>query len=210
MAANGLKVRVDLGDTYATLRNQFEQVKTQDVRMAAARALNRVGASARKAAAPVIAKELKDALPVPVIRRAIKFRNARGDRVYIDLRAVGGARIPARLFSPRQTKAGVTLRIGSRTVRVPGAFVTPSGAVRVRGPNWDAQFFNETTLRRNRLRRGNVPDFPIPQIYVPGVPRVFLETTVVSTVRTVARERFPREFTRQLQARVQGLIKVRG
>jgi hypothetical protein len=207
--ANALKVRVDLGGAYSTLRAQFEELKTKEVRIAASRALNRVGVSARKAAAPVIAKELENALPVPVIRRAIKFRNARGDRLYIDLRAVGGDRIPARLFSPRQTKAGVTLRIGSRTVRVPGAFVTPSGAVRVRGPDWKGQFFNKTTIRRIRLRRGDVPDYPIPQIYVPGVPRVFLETTVVSTVQAVARDRFPLEFARQLQARARGLIKVR-
>lgn len=210
MSSRALDVRIDLGSQYESLRQRFSDLDTKHVRSAAARALNRVGVSARQAAAPVIARELNGALPEPVIRRAIKFRNARGDRLYIDLRAVGGRRIRAGLFKPRQTRTGVTIRIGTRSVRIDGAFVTPKGAVRVRGPDWKAQFFDQTTLRRKRLKRGKVPDNPIPQIYVPGVPRVFLQTAVVTAVAGAARQRFPVEFARELEVRSKGLVKARG
>lgn len=205
----GLQVRIDLGGEYASLQKRFSELATKDVRRAAARALNRVGVSARQAAAPVIAKELNDALPEPVIRRAIKFRNARGDRLFIDLRAIGGRRIRASLFNPRKTRRGVTIRIGRKAVRIDSAFITPKGAVRVRGPDWKAQFFDQIALRDKRVKRGKVPDYPIPQVYVPGVPRVFMETTVVTAVQRVARERFPIEFARDLEARSRGLVKAR-
>jgi hypothetical protein len=211
----GLNLRVDLGSEFETIRQQFSQLSTTQVRQAAARSLNRVGVTARQVVAPVIAKELNDALPEPVIRRAIQFRNARGERLYIDLRALGGRRIAAKLFRPRQTRAGVTIRIGRRTVRIEKAFITPSGAVRVRGPSWKPQFFDQVQLRNKRTgykakrdQKGR-PDYPIPQIYVPGVPRVFLETTVVDTVQRTARERFPVLFARELEVRSRGLVKAR-
>lgn len=207
--SSALNLKIDLGSQFATLRQQFADLEAKQIGQAAARALNRVGVSARQAAAPVIARELDGALPEPVIRRAIKFRNARGDRLYIDLRAVGGRNLAARLFRPRQTKTGVTIRVGSRSVRIDGAFLTQKGAVRVRGPDWKAQRFDQMRLRTKRLRRGNVPDLPIPQIVLPGVPRVFLEGTVVEAVRRVARERFPVEFARELEVRSRGLVKAR-
>jgi hypothetical protein len=211
----GLNLRVDLGAEFQTIRQQFADLKASQVRQAAARSLNRVGVTARQVVAPVIAKELNDALPEPVIRRSIQFRNARGDRLYIDLRAVGGRRIAAKLFRPRQTRAGVTIRIGRRTVRIDKAFITPSGAVRVRGPSWRPQFFDQVELRnkrtgyRGKRDQGAKPDYPIPQIFVPGVPRVFLETTVVNSVQRTARERFPVLFARELEVRSRGLVKAR-
>jgi len=213
--AGGLNLRVDLGASYETIRQQFSDLTTKQVRQAAARSLNRVGVTARQVVAPVIAKQLNDALPEPVIRRAIKFRNARGDRLYVDLRAVGGRRIAAKLFKPRQTRAGVQIRIGRRTVRIDKAFITPSGAVRVRGPSWKPQFFDQVELRnkrtgyRGKKKKDARPDYPIPQIYVPGVPRVFLETTVVDTVQRTARDRFPVLFARELEVRSRGLVKAR-
>jgi hypothetical protein len=204
-----MQVRVDLGGDYANLRLQYANLATRDVRLSAARALNRVGVSARQVAAPVIAKELNGALPEPVIRRSIKFRNANGDRLYIDLRAVGGRRIPARLFKPRQTRQGVTIKIGSKTVRIGGAFITRSGAVRVRGPDWSGQFFDQTTLRTKRLQRGSAPDYPIPQIYVPGVPLAFLERAVVKAIEDTAKTRFPIEFSRELESRSRGFVRAR-
>jgi hypothetical protein len=211
----GLNLRVDLGAEFETIRQRFAQLTTAQVRQAAARSLNRVGVTARQAVAPVIEKELNGALPLPVIRRAIQFRNARGERLFIDLRAVGGRRIAAKLFSPRQTRAGVTIRIGRRSVRIDKAFITPSGAVRVRGPSWRPQFFDQVELRNKRTNyRGKrdpnaKPDYPIPQIFVPGVPRVFLQTTVVDTVQRTARERFPVLFARELEVRSRGLVKAR-
>ena len=217
----GLNLRVDLGSEFETIRKQFADLKASQVRQAAARSLNRVGVTARQAAAPVIARELNDALPEPVIRRAIRFRNARGERLYIDVRAVGGRRIAAKLFSPRQTRAGVTIRIGSRSVRIDKAFITPSGHVRVRGPStrpeagWKPQFFDKVELRNKRTGyRGKKdknarPDYPIPMIVVPGVPSVFLKTTVVDIVQRTARERFPVLFARELEVRSRGLVKAR-
>jgi hypothetical protein len=216
-----LNLRVDLGAEFQTIRQQFADLKASQVRQAAARSLNRVGVTARQTAAPEIEKELRGALPLPVIRRAIKFRNARGDRLYIDLRAIGGRRIPAKFFSPRQTRAGVTIRIGSRSVRIDKAFVTPSGHVRVRGPatrpegGWKPQLFDNVELRNRRTgyrgkRDKNArPDYPIPMIVVPGVPSVFLKTTVVDMVQRTARERFPVLFARELEVRSRGLVKAR-
>jgi hypothetical protein len=217
----GLNLRVDLGTDFESIRQRFAQLTTAQVRQAAARSLNRVGVTARQAVAPVIEKELNGALPLPMIRRAIQFRNARGERLFIDLRAVGGRRIAAKLFSPRQTRAGVTIRIGRRSVRIDKAFITPSGHVRVRGPTsrpeggWRPQFFDQVELRnkrtgyRGKKEKNARPDYPIPMIVVPGVPRVFLQTTVVDTVQRTARERFPVLFARELEVRSRGLVKAR-
>ena len=207
--SSGLNVRVDLGKEYASLRAQFSTLAQRDVKRSAARALNRVAVTARREVAPVIAQALNNALPEPVIRRAIKFRNARSERLFVDLTAVGGKRIMASLFKPRQTKTGVTIRIGTRSVNIPGAFITPKGAVRLRGPDWTAQFFNATNPRNKRLAKAG-PDYPIPQIYVPGVPRVFLQTQVRNAIERVARVRFPVEFRRELEVRSRGFVKARG
>lgn len=210
-ATGGLNLRIDLGAEYESLRSQFEQLKTKQVRDAAARALTRTGQGARRAAAPLIAKELSDALPRRVIERAIRFRNARGDRLYVDLRAVGGRKIRAALFRPkaRRRGGGVTIRLGNRNVTLPDAFLTPAGNVRIRGANWRYQLYSALDPRKKRLQRGSQPDLPIPHVYVPGVPTVFLETIVVNEIRRVARERFPREFARELEVRSRGLVKAR-
>lgn len=212
-SSGGLTVKVELGADIARIRKQFFELEDKVVARSISRSLNRVAITARAEAAPVISAKLNGALPVPVIRRAIVFSRARADRLYVDLRALGGKRVRAALFKPKQTKLGVTVRIGSKSVRIPKAFITPSGAVRVRGPNWNGQFFDKLDLRNKRIgykpkqSKKENPDYPIPQIYIPGVPGVFLEQDVIGRLGNVARTRFPIEFERDLKARSKGFFK---
>jgi hypothetical protein len=209
-------MQISLASDFRAARDRFKNLSDVEVKRAAARALNRAGVAARQAAAPIISAELKGIIPEPVVRRGIKFTNARADKLYIDIRAVGGRRIAARRFKPKQTRTGVTIRVGASVTQLEGAFITPSGAVRVRGPNWNAQFAKELILRRNRLpgdqggrkntKKGK-PDYPIPQVFIPGVPRVFLESVVVAAITRAGGDRFRSEFSRELAARSKGLVK---
>lgn len=207
-SSKGLTVKVEVGGDFDRLKAQFASLSDSKVNLSAARALNKVGAAARKEATPVIVDALNNALPPAVVRRAITFNRARPTQLYVDLRAIGSKRVRASLFKPRKTKTGVTIKIGSKSTRIPGAFVTRAGSVRVRGPNWKGQFFDKLSLRTKRIdRKKGAPDYPIPQVYVPGVPKAFLEKQVIAIVQSVAQTRFPIEFERDLRARSRGFVK---
>jgi len=190
---------VSVNDNLTLAASRLAGIRAEIKDKAIARALNRTATTVRANASREISRELGGAIKVGQVRKAIRQANARRDLLRAVLTANGRRRIPLSAFRPRQTSTGVTIRMGSRSVTVPGAFITPSGAVRMRTPTWRGTLFNEVQRRRNRLQRGDVPDFPIAQLYAPGVPAVFVQPRILNAQERLARERFAIEFERQLR-----------
>lgn len=202
-------MQVDLRDNFAEIRRQFGRLSDTDVARAAARALNRAAPSGRNAAAPVISARLKNAMPTAQVKKLIRYGRANPGKLFVDLESLGAKNIRASRFAPRQTSTGVTIRVGSRSIRLPSAFITPSGAVRLRSPNWKAQLVNNMRRRTERVERGAQPDYPIAQLFVPGPSSVFLDREIVEVVRSASGSRFSREFARELEVRSRGLVRRR-
>jgi len=190
---------VSVNDNLTLAASRLAGIQAQIKDVAIARALNRTAVTVRASAAREISRELGGAIKVGQVRKAIRQRNASRDQLAAVLTATGRRIIPLSAFRPRQTAAGVTVRIGSRSVSVLGAFITRSGAVRMRTPDWKAALYDQVQRRRRRIARGDVPDFPIAQLFAPGVPAVFVQPAILNAQEQLARERFGVEFERQLR-----------
>jgi hypothetical protein len=202
-------VQIDLSDNFQDVRRQFSRLSDTDIARAAARALNRAAPSGRNAAAPVIHERLQRSMPVAQVKKYLRYSRASPGRLFVDLSSLGSKIIRAAKFSPLKTSTGVTIRVGTRSIRLPGAFITPSGAVRVRSPDWKAQLVAGMRRRTERVERGDVPDYPIAQLFVPGPSRVFLDREIVEVVRRASSARFQSEFARDLEARSRGFVRRR-
>ena len=172
------------------------QAKVKDV--AVSRALNGTATTVRAAASRLIRDELGGALKVGEIRKALRITRATRNELRAVVAALGRKRIPLSSFKPRETASGVTVRIGSRSVNIPGAFVTKSGAVRLRTPNWRSVLYENAVRRRQRITRGGL-DYPIAQLFAPGVPAAFLLPRILDTQRRIAVARFDVLFERELK-----------
>jgi hypothetical protein len=190
---------VSVNDNLSLAAVRLAGIRSEIKDVAIARALNRTATTVRARAARDISAELGGAIKVSQVRKAIRQTNARRDSLRAVLQANGRRRIPLSSFRPRQTPTGVNVRIGSKVVTVPGAFITRSGAVRMRTPDWRASLYDQVQRRRNRVRRGDVPDVPIAQLFAPGVPAVFVQPRILNAQERLARERFAVEFERQIR-----------
>lgn len=190
---------VSVNDNLTLAASRLAGIASEIKDVAVARALNRTAVTVRASAAREISAELGGAIKVGQVRKAIRQTSARPAQLRAVLEATGRRRIALSAFRPRQTTAGVTVRMGTRSVLVPGAFITRSGAVRMRTPDWRAAFYDQVQRRRKRLQRGDVPDLPIAQLFAPGVPAVFVQPRILNAQERLARERFGVEFERQLR-----------
>jgi hypothetical protein len=190
---------VSVNDNLSLAAVRLAGIRAEVTNTAIARALNRTATTVRASAAREISRELGGAIKVGQVRKAIRQSNARRDSLRAVLEANGRRRIPLSAFRPRQTATGVTFRMGSRSIQVPGAFITRSGAVRMRTPDWRAAMYDQVQRRRNRLKRGDVPDLPIAQLFAPGVPALFVQPRILNAQERLARERFAVEFERQIR-----------
>lgn len=192
-------LNITVSDTVERASAELEGLKRRVRNGVVVRALNRTATTVRASAARTISRQLGGAVKVREVRKEIRLTRAKRDQLRAVLTAVGRRRIPLSAFRPRQLRKGVSFRLGKKRVSVLGAFITPSGAVRMRTPTWKAQMYNEVDRRKNRLQRGDKPDLPIAQIYGPGVPAVFAEPEILNAQAALAQQRFGIEFQRELK-----------
>jgi len=158
---------------------------------AVARALNRTATTVRAEAARLIAGELR---PVNVgeIKKGITIRRATRNFLTATVRANGRRKIPITALKARQTKKGVTVRVGGKTYSIDHAFITKKGnrdKARLRAPSFKGQLVTATDYRAKRTGKKG-PDYPVAELFVPGVPTVFVEARILRALGAVARQRF--------------------
>jgi hypothetical protein len=169
------------------------------------RALNRTATTVRASVAREIASDLSGALKVGEVKKAIRLIRATRATMVAILRASGRKRIPLTAFrSFRQSKkGGVTVRVGETRYAIPQAFVRPRGgrsAALVRAASFGAQLVDALQLRRKRVRKRG-PDYPIAEIFAPGVPFLFVQGKIESLVRREAPARFAQVIAQELKFR---------
>ena len=160
------------------------------------RTLNRVMPSVKTRAAGEIAREL--GIPRAAANRALNVRRA----VARNLRSDMGAdtkRIPLIQFKARQTRAGVTYKIGKNPRKLlKSGFINPV-LQSARGRSFG--IFNLAVLKRARAGAGDglVPRDPVFIKYGPSPAAVFVRDTVLKLLSTTARDRWTREIAAQLK-----------
>lgn len=156
-----------------TLSQAFKKIE-QAHEKAAIRALNRTAASVRTASVRAMARDL--GVPQKPVRDATTIRRAAPGRNFAEVVAKG-KRIPLRDFKARQTRKGVSYRIGQARKLILGGFIArmASGHVGV-----------FTRAGRERL--------PIQEKFGPSIPRVFSRRRIYAAMRTVMKDKLPKEF----------------
>ncbi len=197
-----IDVRFDAARSTAALQGYSTKVKDK----ALVKALNRAAVTVRSVAARMIAKELKP-LQTERIKASLRIDNARASSLTARVTARGARSIPLSAYKPRQTKTGITVRVGGRTYTIAHAFLRKVKGqrlgVRLRAPDFKAQMFDRTVFRPRRIgsgyaRKGNrhraggrtVGDYPIAEIFTPGIPTVFVYDKIMRAMSQVALERF--------------------
>lgn len=149
------------------------------------RTLNRVMPSVKSEAATALAKQL--GVKRSVAAKALFTSRAFAGRLNTDMGA-STKRIPLIQFAARQTRAGVTYKIGQGPRRLlPRAFIR------------DARGFGPSVLRRAQVGDRLVPRLPIFVKYGPSPAARFIQDTFMKLLDTTARERWTRELSSQLK-----------
>lgn len=200
-----LEVRID--SNVQRVKLQFGNLIQGIEEKAMVRALNRAGDQSVTAASREIRRVYN--VKASTARSQIKVRDrARRGKLWFTIR-IFSKRIPLMDFSPRQTKAGVTVQVkkggGRRLIRHAFIAKMPSGHIGVfvratnsRRAGGDPVFrFGKGSGRPGR--RWGEPDLPIAELTTLSVPRMFLEKSVRSAVAKIASESFSRNFEQQIK-----------
>lgn len=183
-----LDVRFGAARAVASLSAYHSKIRDR----ALVRALNRTATTVRAVAARLIAPEVKP-LPIAEIKKAIAIERATRSKLVAVVRAGGRKRIPLTMLGARQTKTGVTVRVGGKVYTIAHAFINEVRGsrlgARVRAPDFKAQLLNAVKFRAKRLRRSGI-DYPIAEVMAPGVPTVFVQAKIMQGMRRAAIERF--------------------
>lgn len=167
-----IDVRVDVEKAIRSL-----WVMQRDVNTAAAAALNRVGVTARAAAAREISKA--SGLPVNQVRKHVPLVRANKWNLQCEISARPYAPNLIR-YSARQTKAGVSANAWRKRKVYRGTFIANKG--------------------RTVFKRVGPARLPIKAVYGPSVRREFIRDTVAKAINTTVEQRFALEFDRALTA----------
>lgn len=181
-------VRIDTDKALLALTGYREALTERAV----VRALNRTATTVRAVGAKAIQAALKP-IKVGAVRKSIAILAARRGNLVAIVRAGGAKRIPLTAFNARQTKTGVTVKVGGRSYVIPHAFLKPVRGgrlgARIRAPAFNAQMLGAVNFRGRRAQRGG-PDYPIAEIFAPGIPAYFVDAKILAAMKSVARERF--------------------
>lgn len=188
-------VRFDVARATAELQSWQSRFADQAV----ARALNRTATTVRATAAREIAQALRP-LKVGEVRKAISIARATRGALVAIVRASGRRKIPIAAFGARQTAKGVSVRVGGRAYTVPHAFLTHQGRTRarLRAPTFKGQLVTAPDYRAKRVKATG-SDYPIAELFVPGVPTVFLDARLRGVMRTVAATRFRAALAQEIK-----------
>jgi hypothetical protein len=192
-----IDVRFDAKRAIATLEGYRRGIGERAI----ARALNRTGTTVRAEAARLIAPQVRP-IKINEIRRAITIRRATPANLVTVVRAGGRRRIPITALGATQNRRGVRVRIGGRSVLIPHAFIQPvrggRDAARIRAPDFKGQLFDQVRFRGKRVQRSG-PDFPVAEIFAPGIPAAFVDREVLVALGRVARARFVVALAQELR-----------
>ena len=174
-----IQVKVDITGALKFLKVHLPR----DVDSAAARALTRTAASARKSAVATIKEQTS--LPPKFIRDRLKIRGATGNNLTATITAMPGAPNLAR-YTARQTKQGVTAKAWKQRKLYRGAFIGNKG--------------------RTVFTRVGEARLPIKPLYGPSVRRTFMQDVAQQAMR----EAIEREFPKHFQSALAGILARRG
>jgi hypothetical protein len=171
---------------------RLESLRTGVKERATSRALNRTITTVRAEAAREISRELGPPFRVGTVRGSLRVKRATRASLTAILTAGGRRNLPLGFFRARQTRTGVSARVGGRAVTIPGAFINDKygrDVVRVRAASFKGQQFDAVSRRNKRVQRRG-PDFPVAEVLVPGIPARFIEQRVQQKMTATARTRF--------------------
>jgi hypothetical protein len=165
------RFQADLGALEAELRDMGAKAPA-----ILSRSLNRAGTAGKTAMSRAVVSDI--GLATKYVTREIKVDNATRAKPVFGV-VVQGRRIPLFAFQARQTRKGVTYKIGKRSRgRVPVAFIrgVASAAQREQGISHLGVFIVKKAKARQRSRRGmppHSPQLPILELQGPSLPHVF-------------------------------------
>jgi len=170
------------------------------------RALNRTATTVRAVAARLIAPEVKP-IKIAEVKRAIKIKKAERIRMVAIVRAGGRRNLSLPQLGAMQTKTGVRVRVGGKVYNIAHAFINKvrksREGVRIRAPDFRAQMVGAERFRAKRTGRGyarkgghsraagfTIGDYPIAEIFAPGIPTWFVQDRIMAAMKRSAVERF--------------------
>lgn len=185
MASGSLRISVDFRqDAIVRLLDQYKREKPRII----SRALNRAAVTVRAEGAREIAAQIGGKVAIGEVKRAIFIDRSTRAKLTAVVRAIGRRRISLAYFAPRQTKTGVRVTVGGRSVEIPHAFLVRSRGrrfVAIRAAGSKGRYYTEADIFHAATKR-----LPIAALYAPGVPDKFVNDKVLAAMRNSGEKRF--------------------
>lgn len=184
--AGSIKVQVDFRKDEAV--RQLRSLSDRETKRILARALNRAGTTVVAEGARAIAQELGGKINIGQIKKTIRLTRATTRALTAVVKATGKSRIPLPVYGARETRSGVRVTIGGRSINIPHAFIAQRGqrkAVFIRASSGDGRLFTQGGLFNPATKR-----LPIAEIFAPGVPQAFVNDKVINLMKKRGAERF--------------------
>jgi len=196
-------MQIDVRSAVKSIKQGFDGISPAKTNLAIARAINHVAAKAKTASSREIrniyaikAKDLGKS--ISVIKASASTRT--GYVVHM------GRPLPVRAFNHRQTKDGVSVKIGQTRKVIKRAFVQtmPSGHMAVFGRGYYSTKFNFRTKRlptsRPSGKNGGWPnDLPIRELTTKSIPGMFVNKIILKSVASFIEREFPARFEHELR-----------
>jgi hypothetical protein len=200
-------MRIDVAFDPEALQLQLRTLRT-DIRSGViVRALNRTLTTVGAEAAREISKDLSPVLKVAQAKKALTFRKATRTTLTARLIAAQKKRIPAGLWRSSQVARGVRSTAPGIRGLILHAFLRKRygrTAIMIRSVTPKAQTWpivKPRVGRGSRINPGDGPDYPISEIYVPGVPQSFVRRVLSAKMRSIATRRFAQIVDQELKFR---------
>jgi len=200
-------MRVDVEFNPEALQVQLRAIRADLQSGVIVRALNRTLTTVGAEAAREISKDLSPVLKIAQAKKALTFRKATRATLTARLIASRTKRIPAGLWRSTETARGVRSTAPGIRGLILHAFLRKRygrTAVMIRswGPAAQTWPIVKTRFGRgSRINPGDSPDYPISEIYVPGVPQSFVRRVLSAKMRSIATRRFAQIIDQELKFR---------
>lgn len=192
-------IEIQVKDSIRKVQASYKDLTGPELRRSIAFALNHTIRKAKTAASVAIRKQYN--IRAKDIKPTIKLKFAISGNLRSALISVGGP-TPIYGFKPRQTKTGISVKIGKKRKKIPSAFIATmrSGhtGVFAKGDYTKGKF----KFRKKRVRKKG-PDLPITELKTVAIPQALGNRIVLEHLRSRIEEDFPKrlehEFSRARQ-----------
>lgn len=183
---------INLRQQVAQLKREFRDVEEKIVLQATAAAINKVAMQARTQASRSIARRYS--LPTGAIRKSLTISRRANRLQLVAYLKAEGVNLPLIVFKARQTRAGVTVKVGSQRTLVKSAFIATmkSGHRGVFGRGR----YGTGGFRPDRKR------LPITELVGVGVPTAFKHVEIQTALRDLIESKFPDIMRHEMRFRV--------